>query len=248
MNAAKLVESILQCGEHELYKVLDVDREASPAAVHRAYLRRARDTHPDKNLAPLAADAFKRLSHAASVLSDPELRAAHDAKAAANSSGARAKRRPFERRASEARKRKKHTQDAAATKGHSKGDDHAAPDSLEDDCSSDAASAGSSTGMGANIWCSWQERDVPHMSSAAGQGAEQKRNKPSRSRRAANKAAQASQAAAGGRRGAVGFRSGGGEGRGHLGKRPWRRAARLAAKKAAKEAKARSKARQHLQT
>jgi DnaJ-domain-containing protein 1 len=61
------------------YEVLGVSRDASTDEVKKAYLRRAREEHPDANPGDLGADArFKKLAAAFEVLSDLGRRADYD--------------------------------------------------------------------------------------------------------------------------------------------------------------------------
>jgi molecular chaperone DnaJ len=63
----------------DLYEVLGVRRGASTAEVRRAYQKLARLIHPDLNPGdPRAAERFRAVSSAFSVLSDPQRRAAYD--------------------------------------------------------------------------------------------------------------------------------------------------------------------------
>lgn len=59
----------------DLYALLDLQRDASTEDVKRAYRKKAREHHPD---AGGDADAFKEVTHAYQVLSDPEKRARYD--------------------------------------------------------------------------------------------------------------------------------------------------------------------------
>lgn len=59
----------------DLYDVLGVDRDASREEIKRAYRRRARELHPD---AGGDEEAFKEVTRAYEVLSDPERRALYD--------------------------------------------------------------------------------------------------------------------------------------------------------------------------
>jgi molecular chaperone DnaJ len=59
----------------DLYELLDLPREASTEDVKRAYRRKAREHHPD---AGGDEEAFKQVTHAYQVLSDPEKRARYD--------------------------------------------------------------------------------------------------------------------------------------------------------------------------
>lgn len=64
----------------DLYKTLGVRRNATPAQIAKKYRDKAKachpDTHPDD---PGAAEKFKEIQRAFSVLSDPERRARYDA-------------------------------------------------------------------------------------------------------------------------------------------------------------------------
>mmetsp|Transcript_50 Transcript_50/g.147 ORF Transcript_50/g.147 Transcript_50/m.147 type:complete len:384 (+) Transcript_50:226-1377(+) len=61
-----------------LYEVLDIKRDADESQVKKAYRLFALKLHPDKNSAPKADEAFKRVSHAFQVLSDADRRARYD--------------------------------------------------------------------------------------------------------------------------------------------------------------------------
>lgn len=60
------------------YDVLEVDPEATSAEIRTAYRERVLETHPDHNDVPDAADQFKRVSTARSVLTDGTERARYD--------------------------------------------------------------------------------------------------------------------------------------------------------------------------
>ncbi len=60
------------------YEVLEVDPDATSAEIRTAYRERVLETHPDHNDAPDAADQFKRVSTARSVLTDGTERARYD--------------------------------------------------------------------------------------------------------------------------------------------------------------------------
>ncbi|MCA9151967.1 MAG: J domain-containing protein [Planctomycetales bacterium] len=69
----------LASGSSCFYQLLGVPRTASPAEIRQAFLRSARDCHPDLN--PTAGDAelrFKQIRRIYEILSDPILRAAYD--------------------------------------------------------------------------------------------------------------------------------------------------------------------------
>jgi len=59
----------------DLYELLDLTRDADADQVKRAYRRKAREHHPD---AGGDEEAFKALTHAYQVLSDPQKRARYD--------------------------------------------------------------------------------------------------------------------------------------------------------------------------
>ncbi len=64
--------------KRDYYQVLDVNRDASPDDIRRAYRRLAKQYHPDINNEPGAAERFKEINEAYAVLSDDERRAAYD--------------------------------------------------------------------------------------------------------------------------------------------------------------------------
>ncbi|KAI7885218.1 DnaJ-domain-containing protein [Lichtheimia hyalospora FSU 10163] len=61
------------------YDVLSVDRHCTSIQIKKAYRKLALQYHPDKNKAPGADEAFKLISKAFTVLSDPEQRANYNA-------------------------------------------------------------------------------------------------------------------------------------------------------------------------
>jgi molecular chaperone DnaJ len=64
--------------EKDFYKELGVSSDASADDIKRAYRKLARDLHPDTNSDPSAAERFKAVSEAHSVLSDSAKRKEYD--------------------------------------------------------------------------------------------------------------------------------------------------------------------------
>ena len=62
----------------DYYRVMALERNASPEAIKRAYKKLARQYHPDINKSPEAETRFKELGEAYEVLRDPQKRAAYD--------------------------------------------------------------------------------------------------------------------------------------------------------------------------
>ena len=62
------IESVLK--EKDYYKILGLNKQATTDDIRKAYKKLAIKYHPDKNKHPKSADAFKKISHAFSVLSD----------------------------------------------------------------------------------------------------------------------------------------------------------------------------------
>jgi DnaJ-class molecular chaperone len=64
----------------DYYKILGVEKAASPAEIHKAYRKLARKYHPDLNPNDKTAEArFKEINEAHEVLGDPEKRQQYDA-------------------------------------------------------------------------------------------------------------------------------------------------------------------------
>jgi curved DNA-binding protein CbpA len=72
----KGVQAVSKAKTH--YQVLMIEVSADDAAIKKAYRRMALQFHPDKNSAPGADEAFKRISKAFEVLNDPQSRAHYD--------------------------------------------------------------------------------------------------------------------------------------------------------------------------
>jgi molecular chaperone DnaJ len=65
--------------KRDLYEVLGIQRNASQDEIKKAYRRKAKESHPDANPGDAsAADKFREVEEANSILSDPEKRKAYD--------------------------------------------------------------------------------------------------------------------------------------------------------------------------
>jgi len=73
-----VVKRVRACKVTEYYEILAVKRDCDEAEVKKAYRKLALALHPDKNGAPNADEAFKMVSKAFQVLSDPQKRAIYD--------------------------------------------------------------------------------------------------------------------------------------------------------------------------
>jgi len=68
----QLVQRVLRTRDY--YEILQVDKDANEDAVKKAYKKLALKLHPDKNRAPGAEEAFKKLSKVVQCLTDEESR------------------------------------------------------------------------------------------------------------------------------------------------------------------------------
>jgi hypothetical protein len=72
-----VVRKVLKSDNH--FRILGVTRQASLNTIKRQWKRLSRLVHPDKNAAPGAEEAFKRVNNAYGVLSDPLQRQHYEA-------------------------------------------------------------------------------------------------------------------------------------------------------------------------
>ena len=75
MHADILARPLLR----DCYRLLQVDRAATPGEIHDAYRRLARKWHPDVDPSPGATYRMQLLNEAHDILGDPLRRAEHDA-------------------------------------------------------------------------------------------------------------------------------------------------------------------------
>lgn len=64
--------------EKDFYKVLGIEKSASPEEIKKAYKKKAIKFHPDKNHSSKAEEAFKKISHAYQILSDKDKKDFYD--------------------------------------------------------------------------------------------------------------------------------------------------------------------------
>ena len=62
----------------DYYEILGVSKDASETEIKKAYRMKSLKVHPDKNKAPEAQEAFKRLSQAYVTLSDEDKKRRYD--------------------------------------------------------------------------------------------------------------------------------------------------------------------------
>ncbi|KAI5120372.1 hypothetical protein M0805_006894 [Coniferiporia weirii] len=77
-DQAAIVRQIRSCKISDYYEIMSLKRDCEEAEVKKAYRKLALQLHPDKNGAPGADEAFKMVSKAFQILSDPDKRAAYD--------------------------------------------------------------------------------------------------------------------------------------------------------------------------
>jgi len=70
------IDRLLQ--NHNYYKILGVTDDATEENLKRQYKKLALQFHPDKNRAPRADEAFKAISNAYQILSEPSKRQHYD--------------------------------------------------------------------------------------------------------------------------------------------------------------------------
>ncbi|KAH7105761.1 DnaJ-domain-containing protein [Auriculariales sp. MPI-PUGE-AT-0066] len=81
---AALVRRVRTCKVTEYYEILSLTKDCDEGDVKKAYKKLALQLHPDKNGAPGADEAFKLVSKAFQVLSDPDKRRMYDSNPAAD--------------------------------------------------------------------------------------------------------------------------------------------------------------------
>ena len=72
----KIAKDILKCKDY--YEMLGVAKTATDAELKSAYMKKCLKVHPDKNPAPDADEAFKKINAAMACLSDSTKRRQYD--------------------------------------------------------------------------------------------------------------------------------------------------------------------------
>lgn len=71
-----VVQKVIKC--KDFYGVLRLTKDATDSEIKKAYKKLALQLHPDKNAAPGAAEAFKKVANAVAILTDSEKRKQYD--------------------------------------------------------------------------------------------------------------------------------------------------------------------------
>lgn len=72
------VKRVMRCQATDYYEILKIKKDCTETEVRKSYRRLALTMHPDKNAAPQADEAFKRVSKAFQVLSDADKKRIYD--------------------------------------------------------------------------------------------------------------------------------------------------------------------------
>lgn len=72
------VKRVMGCQATDYYEILRIKKDCTETEVRKSYRRLALTMHPDKNSAPQADEAFKRVSKAFQVLSDADKKRIYD--------------------------------------------------------------------------------------------------------------------------------------------------------------------------